>query len=234
MPEKIPRPPEVKKLCALRDKDFKSNVKSAKKRKQALQNKKKKVSDPTKQTIRILEGNQASGIVSSIPCNFCSSGILTNHVCHHPGGNRKIEDDKGNLICGLPTCIKCSDGNEDRTRCRKHAIPICLPCDNNLQHKNNQEEVDINDDKDAIPTFTPDYFSVYTSVKALGLDSKSNPFPGFQLLEKWVEKDVEKFSKNTMKNFISFKKKDGRRIEDKVMKGSGRSNQHRSGKKIIN
>ena len=69
-----------------------------------------------------------------------------------------------------------------------------------------EENIDIACKEQPLPTFTPDYFAVYTSVKALGLDSKSKPSPGFHLLEKRVEKDIEKFSKRTMKKYINCKK----------------------------
>ena len=153
-----------------------------------------------------MKGNRANGIIDSIPCDFCDSGILTNHVCRHPGGNRKIEDEDGDLICGLATCVMCNEGNENISKCKKHREMICLPCNDDNDEISNEDKRKDDSTINPLPTFTPDYFGIYTSIKALDLDPEKHSFSGFQLLEMRAQKDVEKFSERTMKSYISFKR----------------------------
>jgi hypothetical protein len=171
----IPSPPDVKKLRALRDVDFSSVVNKAKKRmkKDDVSEKNNTMSD----TLQILKINNGTQTLEPLQCDFCNSGILTTHVCRHPVGNRKIENEQSN-ICGLASCILCCEENEiNRVRCKHHR-------DENIgttttTTTNNTHGDDIDDNDKLLP---PDYYDMYCSIKALGFDIENSDFIGFRLL----------------------------------------------------
>ena len=52
----------------------------------------------------------------------------------------------------------------------------------------------------------PDYYEIYTSMKAIGFDPASNEYPGFQLFMLRVKNALESKSESIVKEYIEYKK----------------------------
>ena len=157
-----------------------------------------------KQNIEILKVDPGTGTVLPLACNFCNRGVTTTHVCLHPEG-----------ICGLAICVYCmSEDEENRTCCEKHCsinATECIPIDDTNTNNETDNEDDTHID-DVVETFVPDYFDVYTSIKAIGFDYDDLNFTGFDLLNLRVKKEVEAKGVKKVNDYIKYKKQNGEKV----------------------
>ena len=75
----------------------------------------------------------------------------------------------------------------------------CQPCNDNDNNESNENNDHLPDN------FVPDYLDVYTSIKALDFDFQETNFPGFDLLNLRVKKDIEKFGKKKIEQLVKAK-----------------------------
>ena len=139
-----------------------------------------------------LKKDTATSTLLPIKFDFCKV-YLTNHVCRYPKGRRKIEG-SNDLICGLATCIKCINiEDEERNRCSFHKEGnIQKSPDENVTNESN---VDVSSKRKTfsqtykemsekeILTFVPNYVESYlftTSIPGFNVDEFT--YPGFCLL----------------------------------------------------
>ena len=154
--------------------------------------------------MKIIKVNPETGVFEALIKMCFYSGITTNNVCLHPGGNRKLNED-GNMICGLATCVLCKNGSEDTTKCKRHQ-DICLPQDNGQDA--NQTIYALFDhpySQLSLSTLKPDYFDVYMSIRALGYNIQDNKFSRFQILYQRVKDILEEKGRKKGASQIMFK-----------------------------
>jgi hypothetical protein len=159
----------------------------------------------------IIKINAATGVLTSpMACDFCDSGIPTTHVCRLPGGNRRLNED-GERICGLATCIMCANGNENRVRCKNHLSEqsFCSPC--NEGRETQSKDATSEENHSSYPSYSPDYYEVFTSIKALVFDMNKSNFPGFKIMKIRAENAIKNKSEKTVNDYVKYKKDRWRR-----------------------
>ena len=128
------------------------------------------------------------GALAPISCNFCNTGNTTSHVCRKckADGNRVIEGDEENPICGLAFCFECMEkaGTENNNICFlcNDNVADIQPIETNAISQEDQTE-EVSDNQS---TFHPDPFETMIAIEACRKMGKwkSNLFDfiGFNLL----------------------------------------------------
>ena len=176
------------KTCALKDLDFMPIVGKAKKRRKDVIM--RNIDSITTYKMEVLKVDPKSQSLLPVKCDFWEISITTSNLCCYPVGDRKVQgtDDR---ICGLVLCIGCNVEEENRVRCKQHFgnVMTCLPCN---KKANPDEGIHSNStSSDSPDIFIPNYYEIFTSIKALGFDLDQCNFHWFSILKHRVKKEIK-------------------------------------------
>ena len=222
--KKIPPPPRTKDLRPLRYLDLCSTVRKVKKRRSSsISNKSNEVIDSimmepmetlsdnsnNNNQTTILKINKDTNTLIPLPCDFCTSGITTTHVCRHPCGDRRIENENKN-ICGLAFCILCCGEEGNRTRCKHHVQSSTSSSSQTSSQTSSSTKAATSTQAATSKTSTvnenADYYDIYTAIRVLDFDIARCQFVGFNLLQERVKEILKEKSEKKITSYIEYQK----------------------------
>ena len=235
--KKIPPPPRTKDLRPLRYLDLCSTVRKVKKRRSSsISNKSNEVIDSimmepmetlsdksnNNNQTTILKINKHTNTLIPLPCDFCTSGITTTHVCRHPCGDRRIENENKN-ICGLAFCILCCGEEGNRTRCKHHVQSSTSSSSQTSSQTSSSTKAatstQVATSKTSTVNENADYYDIYTAIRVLDFDIARCQFVGFNLLQERVKEILKEKSEKKITSYIEYQKQKWKSALKKLDRG---------------